>query len=161
MRNDVIKKTRMSSRPVKAMLHFLTLWAFPGLHALVPISSIRHPAIRHPGVNMLSKKGTPGEEVLSKETVVLDEATVKVAAAAASELRQQRIDAALAELARTGDQTSAAAAGGFMQPFEDPSHEPPPAWLSVAPAVIGSFSIVLFVLNEYGVFGTGPDLTNL
>ena len=77
--------------------------------------------------------------------------------------RQQRIDAALEELARSGDQTRAAVAGGMSAPREQQleSYLPPPSWLSTAPPLIGGFSILLFVLNIYGVFGEGPDLDAL
>ena len=36
-----------------------------------------------------------------------------------------------------------------------------PAFLSVAPAVIGGFSVLLFLLNSVGLFGEGPDLDAL
>lgn len=105
----------------------------------------------------------------------LDEETVKTAAAAASssasvrsvrpserKAQQQRVDAALAELARSGDQISAARAGGFLEPLEQPLPDDalatPPRWLSYAPPFMGAVSIALFVLNSYGVFGEGPDV---
>ena len=76
--------------------------------------------------------------------------------------QQQRVDAALAELARSGDQISAARAGGFLEPLEQPLPDDalatPPRWLSYAPPFMGAVSIALFVLNSYGVFGEGPDV---
>ena len=103
-----------------------------------------------------------------KEPVKLDEEMVKVVAAAASpdvDAQQERIDAALAELGRSGNLASAAVAGGFFDPGSDPIEQLPedvvPVWLTVAPPVIGGLSVVLFVLNTFGVFGEGPDLTTL
>ena len=81
------------------------------------------------------------------------------------------IDAALAELKRSGDPARAAVVGGLAEPLEPPPQpefmleQPPgvavPGWLSTAPLLIGAFSITLFVLNTYGVFGEGPDLDAL
>ena len=100
-----------------------------------------------------------------EETVKIDEDMVRVVAAAASadaDQQQQRIDAALAELGRSGNLASAAAAGGFSeQPPEQPAEDVVPVWLTVAPPAIGGFSVVLFVLNTFGVFGEGPDLNML
>ena len=85
--------------------------------------------------------------------------------------RDEEIDAALAELARSGDQARAAAAGGFAEPSKTPLemplerkpelNAPSLGWLSVAPLVLGVFSVVLFVLNALGIFGEGPDLDAL
>ena len=100
----------------------------------------------------------------------LDGEMVKAVAAAASkpaDAQQQRVDAALAELARTGDPASAAHVGGFTssssreQQAEDLAEDAVPVWLSLAPPLVGSFSVVLFVLNTFGVFGEGPDLSPL
>ena len=99
--------------------------------------------------------------------VALDEEMVAAAVAAAASSKDavltERIDAALAELARGGNQDSAAAAGGFSRrPSEEPLPEVAvPGWLSIAPPAIGAISILLFVLNLYGVFGEGPDLDAL
>ena len=99
------------------------------------------------------------ESNISRQDIKLDDETVKAAATAA---REERVDAALAELARGGDQAAAAEAGGFTEPFVPPV-EPiyVPGWLSVAPPAIGAISILLFVLNSFGIFGEGPDLDAL
>ena len=117
------------------------------------------------------------DEQLRQAYLKLDEETVKTAGAAAASSRatvrsvrpserkaqQQRIDAALAELARGGDRISAAKAGGFEKPLEQPPPDIPavPHWLSYAPPIMGAVSIALFVLNSYGIFGEGPDLSSL
>ena len=108
------------------------------------------------------------KEVKLSGDVELDPELVKFAAAddSADYTREQRIDAALAELARSGDMALAAAVGGFNEPPEQPSEvsiEPlpdlvVPGWLNIAPLGIGGFSVVLFVLNSQGFFGEGPDL---
>ena len=92
---------------------------------------------------------------LDAETVSLDAETVEAAAAAATSVdhaRQQRVDAALAELARSS------AGSQVVEPLAQPAV---PSWLSIAPPVIGSISLILFVLNSQGVFGEGPDLDAL
>lgn len=157
-------------------LRFVTCLALcTCVSAFVPASRVAERILVEKKI--LKKAGTPvhvgkparAQRVLCMEpaerTVKLDEDTVKeVAAAASGDEQQQRIDAALAELARSGDRASAAAAGGFAN--SSPSEigegaEGVPAWLSVAPIVVGGFSVALFVLNAYGVFGEGPDLSTL
>ena len=36
-----------------------------------------------------------------------------------------------------------------------------PGWLSVAPQIIGGFSVTLFLLNQFGVFGSGPSMEEI
>ena len=100
-----------------------------------------------------------------EDTVKLDEDMLRAVAAAASmdvDEQQQRIDAALAELGRSGDLANAAAVGGFSKEVVGPPEEVTvPAWLTIAPPAVGAFSVVLFVLNAFGVFGEGPDLSTL
>ena len=132
-----------------------------------PVESPRaYPArVQGRGVRMNSAERT---------TVELDGETVKEIAVAASKptdeprrAKAARVDAALAELARTGDPASAAAVGGFASssslehPAEEFAEDAVPVWLSVAPPVVGGFSVVLFVLNTFGIFGEGPDLSTL
>ena len=140
--------------------------------AFVPAAAYRArcTTIINPGDNLLTSADTFRLGRVSMEStermVELDEETVKAVAAAASvDAQQQRVDDALAELKRSGDAARAAAVGGFLttpveQPFNDVA-DPVPVWLSVAPPVIGGFSVVLFVLNTFGVFGEGPDLNTL
>ena len=46
-------------------------------------------------------------------------------------------------------------------PPEAPPPPAIPAFLSVAPAVVGGFSVLLYILNAVGLFGEGPDLDAL
>jgi len=49
----------------------------------------------------------------------------------------------------------------LANPRKEPEPPEVPALLSLAPAILGVFSVILFVLNTFGVFGEGPDLDKL
>ena len=46
-------------------------------------------------------------------------------------------------------------------PPEPPPPPAVPAFVSLAPLVVGGFSLTLFLLNGIGLFGEGPDLDKL
>lgn len=84
---------------------------------------------------------------------------LRIDAAAAQIEAEQRVDAALRELAR--EQQQGTAAQVFSEPLEQQQIDLVPTWLTVAPPAIMGLSVVLFVLNTFGVFGAGPDLSAL
>ena len=73
---------------------------------------------------------------------------------------EQRIDEKLAQLARDQATAAAQAARGFPEPIKQ-QVDVVPGWLSVAPPAIMGLSVVLSVMNTFGVFGEGPDLSAL
>ena len=83
---------------------------------------------------------------------------VRIDAAAQQIEAEQRVDKALAELAHK--QAAARVASDFSEPLELQIDSGVPDWLTVSPPVIMGLSVVLFVLNTFGVFGEGPDLTS-
>lgn len=75
---------------------------------------------------------------------------------------QASLDAANNKLEEINEVQKAPTSWADMGLPKEPERAPEvPFFVSIAPLVVGGFSVLLFLLNAVGVFGDGPDLDAL
>lgn len=125
--------------------HFIAAWQLTAAAALQLSACLDFTAFRSMNRRAALVMLSPREEELAK----------KESAAAALRAAEDKLE----EL--NAVEKAPASWADLGLPPEAPPPPAIPAWLSVAPAVIGGFSVLLFTLNALGLFGDGPDIDAL
>ena len=131
--------------PSAATMRALRLAAALLLLAATPLAALARPALTRAS---LAAPRRSRLVVASGDPEPARKQSVEEALAAAEE----RLEAAPSNYKSLGD------LGNPVKPVEPPAV---PAVLSAAPLVVGAFSVLLFVLNAFGLFGDGPGLDEL
>ena len=124
------------------------------LLSISPLLAYQPPLVARPRASALRRTMPP----LLQQSPYEKEQARKAEAKAAIEKAEEKLETLNEVGGRSGSPSSWADLGLPTEPVPEVEI---PAILQFAPAVLGVFSVLLFLLNGVGLFGEGPDLDAL